>query len=107
MKDFIQKIKDRFQKKKTWESNQANPHKHWIIMLLTFLVVGGLLIVFSLYILYKIKNEQIFQTTSSVDTSSNSIKENLIKQVTETFEKKAEKTKDIKNNTSGFEDPSL
>ena len=107
MKDFIQKIKDKFHKKKTWEPDQINPHKHWIVMLITFLVVGGLLIIFSLYILYRIKNEQIFQSASSTNTNSSNLKENLIKQVTETFEKKAKKTSEIKNNPPVFKDPSL
>ena len=107
MKDFIQKIKAKFAKKKTWESDQINPHKHWIVMLLSFLIIGGLLIVFSLYILYKIKNEQIFQSAPSTNTNSSNIKENLIKQVTDTFEKKAQKTSEIKNNSTIFKDPSL
>jgi Na+/melibiose symporter-like transporter len=107
MKNFIQKIKDKFSKKKTFDSSQINPHKHWIMMLLTFLVVGGLLIVFSLYILYKIKNEQIFQAAPNTGTSSSNLKENLIKQVTETFENKAKKTNEIKNNPPVFKDPSI
>lgn len=107
MKDLIQKIKDKFRKKKVWVSDQTNPHKHWIIMLLTFLIIGGLLIVFSLYILYKIKNEQIFQSVTNTNTNSSNIKENLIKQVSETFEKKAQKTEDIKKNPPIFKDPSI
>ena len=106
MKDFIQKIKAKFNKKKSWESDQINPHKHWIIMLLSFLIIGGLLIVFSLYILYKIKNEQIFQSSPNTNTSSSNLKENLIKQVSEIFEKKVQKTSEIKNNPPVFKDPS-
>lgn len=107
MKNFIEKIKNSFTQKKSQDPHIINPHKHWIMMLVSFLVIGGLLIIFSLYILYKIKNEQIFQSTPSTSTNSSNLKENLIKQVSESFEKKIEKTNEIKTKAPVFKDPSL
>lgn len=107
MKNLSKKIKELFIKSKKEYSGQINPHKHWMFLLVSFFLTGGVLIVFSLYILYKIKNEQIFQSSSSVENKPSQLKEDLIKQVTDTFEKKAQKTEEIKKTPPVFKDPSI
>lgn len=107
MKNFLQKIKDKFTKKNVETPSTINPHKHWMIALKMFFVLILLLTAFSLYILYQIKNEQVFQAKPATQDNSKQLKEDLLKKVTETFDKKAKKVSEVKSNSIIFKDPSL
>lgn len=107
MNKFLAKFKIKKQSKSLKVSNMVNPHHHWIVLLVTFLFVTSLLIVFSLYLLYQIKNEQIFKAKPVTNQEVSPIREKLLNSVTDYFDQKAEKEKGIKGNTNSYEDPSL
>ena len=107
MNKFLAKFKIKKQPKSLKVSNMVNPHHHWMLLLGTFLFVTSLLIVFSLYLLYQIKNEQIFKVKPVTTQEVSAIKEKLLNAVTEFFDLKAAKEKGIRSNTATYEDPSL
>jgi hypothetical protein len=85
----------------------VNPHKHWRLLLQIFSIVFICLIIFSFYLLYEIKNEQIFQINKTVDIPVNIIKEKTFKNVTDFLQQRKETQNSIKNNLSPRIDPSL
>ncbi len=87
-------------------SNKINPHKHWVILLRIFFIVVCFLIVFSLYLLYQIKNEQVFQVKPIQENQPSLLKENLLKSVTESFNQKAKNESELKKNPTSYTDPS-
>lgn len=86
---------------------KINPHKHWMALLYIFLISILILISISLYLLYEIKNEQIFQITIEQDNNQTLLKEDLLKKTTETYNAKAKRLIEMKNNFSSYNDPSL
>lgn len=104
---ILSKLKSQFGKGGFHASKVLNPHKHWRVMLWLFSLITVLLILFSLYLLYQIKNEQIFQVVPTSNEGTTILKENLIKNVTETFDKKAKRESEIRSGTSNYTDPSL
>jgi len=88
-------------------STKIDPHKHWIVLLRVFSIIVLILIVFSLYLLYQIKNEQIFQFKPISEGQSNLLNENLLKNVTDSFNQKAKKEAELKGKVQSFTDPSL
>lgn len=107
MKNILSKIKKLFSSHKEEGARFINPHKHWILLLQFFSIGVLVLIVFSVYVLYKIKNDQIFQTTSVIQDNNKSIKEDLLKNITESFDKKTKNETGIINNPPVYPDPSL
>lgn len=85
---------------------KINPHDHWKILLRIFLVLVGVLILFSLYLLFQIKNEQIFQIEVKHDDGTVLINQTLLKKVTESFDQKKALEKDIEEGKRVYEDPS-
>lgn len=105
MNNLLSKVKNRV--KGLHKSRFINPQTHWELLVKTFLIFALLLIIFSFYFLYKIKNEQIFNITpSSSDTPLNLVKENLLEKVNKSFEEKKLKSKEIKKKDILFLDPS-
>ncbi|MFA6393235.1 MAG: hypothetical protein WCW54_04090 [Candidatus Paceibacterota bacterium] len=86
---------------------KINPHKHWMVLLYIFLISILILISVSLYLLYEIKNEQIFQITIEQDNNQTLLKEDLLKKTTETYNAKAKRLIEMKKNFSSYNDPSL
>ncbi len=107
MKNFIQKIKNKFQKQNIEVSNVINPHRHWILLVRSFFVIIVLLILLALFILYKIKNEQIFQVESTNKEPPSLLKDKLLKDVINSFDIKAKKESELKTNPPVYRDPSI
>ncbi|MEK7585716.1 MAG: hypothetical protein AAB477_00560 [Patescibacteria group bacterium] len=107
MKNILDKIKNIFTSKKRLTSSVVDPHKHWTMLLWIFLALVTLLIVFSFYLLYEVKNEQIFQVTPTIEDNSIKLKETLLNEVTESFNQKNKKEAELKANPPSFKDPSI
>ena len=105
MKIFLKKFKNKI--KKLVSFKKINPHRHWRILLCVFFTVITLLILFSFFLLYKIKNQQIFKINSESNTTTVLINEKLLKKVEESFEQKLIKVQEIKEGLKEYEDPSL
>lgn len=105
MENFTRKIKNLFKKKNIQGPEIINPHKHWIIILWVFFVVIVILIIFSFFMLFKIKNAQLFQVSPTVQDNNNLIREDLLKNVAESFNTKAAKEKELITSPSKYSDP--
>ena len=104
MNTILQIIKSN---KRVGDIFKINTHKHWRILIFIFFLIVFLLIIFSFYILYQIKNDQIFQVNKVESNQKSVLKEDLLKKTTSLFETKNKKQIDISNNTSYYNDPSL
>jgi hypothetical protein len=105
MNSLFKKIKNKIND--LFSLNKINPHTSWKNLLFTFFIIVVLLILFSLYFLYQIRNQQIFKIIYSAPSSPNIVKEELLKKVEESFERRLIIEKEIKNNLKSYSDPSL
>ena len=104
MKDSMPKIKNKIRSSLSFK--KMNPHLHWKRLMYFFIVLVVLLVVFSIYLLFKIKNDQIFQIDSNSNMEPKLVDEKLLQKVTESFESKLIKEKEIKSGTKTYKDPS-
>ena len=86
---------------------EINPHKHWVFLLYVFFISISISILFSLYFIYEIKNEKIFQAKAEQKVKQSLLKEDLLKKITDLFNKKDLKRQEINNNLLPYRDPSL
>ena len=107
MENILEKFKSKSLRSKIKTSSMINPHKHWINLMWGFLTIIIILTVLSIYLLYKIKNEQIFQVAPTITDNSATLKESILKEVIGSFDEKAGKEKEIKTKTAPYIDPSL
>lgn len=107
MNNTLEKIKNKLISKGIHKADTVNPHSNWKFILRIFFIIVSCLILFTFYILYQIKNEQIFQVTPKSITPPSPIKENLLKRITDSFDKKAEKITQLKTTPVVYPDPSL
>ena len=97
-------------KKQTFISQKrkvSNPHYHWTILLRVFGLIGVGLFAFSIYLLFKIKNDQIFQFSNTAPSKTISVNEKSLKKVTEIFNQKKARFFEVKNTPPKYQDPSL
>lgn len=84
-----------------------NPYVSWIMLVKIFLFLVVVLIVFSLYILYLIKNDDGFKITSDISNNPPSlIEEDLLNKVNESIKRKELNNKNIESGDIRFLDPS-
>ncbi len=109
MKNFTDKIKNIFKKptKSVSPRMLPNPHRHWKMLLWVFFVIVLILIIFSLYLLYEIKNDQVFQATPAFEENTNLLREDLFKTTTDLFDQKANTEGELKSNPPSYRDPSI
>ncbi len=105
MNNFSLKIKNKL--KLISDFLKINPHRHWIFLLYVFFVLNIILIIFSLYLLYEIKNEQIFQIKIDKQIKQTLLKDDLLKKVTDLYDAKAKIEQEIKNKPFLYSDPSF
>lgn len=105
MQKFLSKIREQINKIHNFF--QINPHKHWKFVVSVFFVFVFVLVLFSLYLLYEIKNDQIFQVKKEQQETKTLLKESLLKNTIREFEIKAKEETDIKNGIYTYSDPSL
>jgi len=101
MKDFLTKIKNFFQFKV-----KVNPHVYWNNLLYVFFTIIVIFIFFSFYLLYKIKNQQIFQNSDTPKETPSLMNEKLLEKITSSFNAKIIKQNEIKNTPVIYKDPS-
>lgn len=105
MKEFLLKIKEKI--KSLIPFRKLDPHVYWNNLLYIFSIIVVFLIIFSFYILYQIKNQQIFQIAPvSTDTHS-LINEKLLNIVNSSFDAKKAKEKEIQDGLDSYKDPSI
>lgn len=105
MSTFLLKIKNLI--KHLSNFFKINPHKHWIMLLYIFFTLTVMLILFSCYILFEIKNEQMFQVKEEQKEKPNLLKEELLKNTLERFDQKTKVETDITSNPLPYKDPSI
>lgn len=105
MNIFFARLKTKY--RNIVKPKNVNPHLHWSILVEFFLVITVLLIAFGFYLLYKVKNEQIFQVDqSTVSKSPVLVKDKLLNQVNDSFKNKELRSNDILSGKISFPDPS-
>ncbi len=86
---------------------RTNPHHHWNILLSVFACVGCALFVFSLYLLFQIKNDTVFREGTVAPTETQSVDVNILEKVTNIFDFKKTRHESVKINPTVFSDPSI
>lgn len=100
---IIQKFKNYFRKIKDFF--RMDSHRHWnVIVHFSFFIIL-IIICFSIFLLYKIKNDQIIKKSDIKKEPVIFIKEDLLKKIDLYFEEKELKSQDIKNNPFPYGDP--
>ena len=87
-------------------SLNMHPAHDWKIVVRISLLIGVLLILFSLYLSYSITHDQIFQATSATSNNLASIKENLLQSTLNSFANKATKEQALLQTAPVVTDPS-
>lgn len=105
MKKLLSKINDKL--KSLIPFRKVNPHVYWNSLLYIFCITIVLLILFSLYMLYDIKNQQALQIDPATSTTLSLINEKLLEKVNASFDSNLAKEKAIQNNLNSYKDPSL
>lgn len=86
MKEFLFKIKNKLNNLTVFD--KINPHKYWNRLLFLFLSTLLILVIFSIYLLSQIKNQQIFQTIEIEKETPVWVNEKLFKNINEYFNSK-------------------
>ncbi|HEY5588927.1 MAG TPA: hypothetical protein VIK86_08235 [Candidatus Paceibacterota bacterium] len=102
MKESLLKIKN-----KIISFKKINPHNHWNILLYIFFAIIIVLVIFSLYLLIDLRNQQSLQMTPGFVETPSLMNEKLLNKVTESFSIKALKEKAIKDGVTSYKDPSI
>jgi len=105
MKEPFLRIKNKLNKLVSFK--KINPHNHWNILQYIFLIIISMLIIFSLYLLINIKNQQALQLAPDFKNPPSLVNEKLLNKVMESFDIKAQKEKEIKSGTISYKDPSI
>jgi hypothetical protein len=71
-------------------------HKHWSNLLKVFFILVILLLLFNFYLLYQVKNEQIFQIESEKKETPDLINEKLLDKINKSFELKSYNENEIR-----------
>lgn len=107
MQEFFNKIKKYFTKQKSFRKKPINPHKHWAIILSVFFISVIALVIFSLFLLYEIKNDKFSQTVRSESVSKSAINQTLFDKVMADFNHKSQRLEELKTTPEVIKDPSL
>jgi len=104
----IDSLKNIFHKKpkKAKLVKGVNPQHDWMVTLRIYLFVGIVLILFSLYFLNKLKNDEFFNSNGSGNTSPATIDQKMLDTILSSFQNKANMVNDIKLGDKVFVDPS-
>ena len=89
------------------KENFMNPQSSWIRLVKIFLALALILIFFSFYVLYLIKNDDGFKNSDDISKDPPSlIREDLLEKVNESINQKEINNKNLKSGDIKFEDPS-
>ena len=105
MKEILAKIENKLNEFNSFK--KINPHVHWKNLIYIFFILIIILILFSFYLLFEIKNQQVFKVVSPATESPNLMNEALLKKVTKSFDDKLIKQKEIQDGLYSYKDPSL
>jgi hypothetical protein len=105
MKNFLKNIK-KGGSRGFGRTRHINSHKHWIVLIKIFLAISLLLILLAFYVLYKIKNEQIFQVISNEEETPVIVNEKLLNEFNEALLNKETRKKEIEEGNTVLPDPS-
>ncbi len=105
MDEFLNKTKNQI--KNLNSLSKINPHKHWRYLVNIFFVFVFMLILSSFYLMYQIKNQQIYQVNPSSGQEAVLINEELLEKVRQSFNEKLITQEEIKNGLRSYVDPSF
>ncbi len=94
-------------KKSSHVMHELNPHRQWIILVRASIFVGFGLVAMSIYFLFQIRNDQVFQFSRSRTVKTQAVNEKALKKTTDLFEEKARIHEDLIKNAPVYRDPSI
>ncbi|ETB64173.1 TPA: hypothetical protein DIC38_00350 [Candidatus Nomurabacteria bacterium] len=103
MKKILQYIKNIFSKIKIFF--KIDSHKHWNFIVQASFFIVCILICFSLFLLYQIKNDQITGNFEIKKDPVVIIKEDVLNEIISDFEEKENKSEETKNSVFPYSDP--
>lgn len=96
-----------FFKKDTLKMDKTiNPHRDWVVFLWILFFVSSFLIISSLYLLSKIKKDEIFKINRKTGVGQVSINKDLLEKTLERFQEKKNAGDKIFMEGVSFSDPS-
>lgn len=87
--------------------DEINPHLHWKYLVNIFFILIFILISFSFYLMYQIKNQQMSQASPVVEGRDIMVNEKLLEEVNQSFKNKNLIQKDVEEGIKFYQDPSL
>ena len=84
-----------------------NPHRGWRNLVWFAIFYGFMLIVFSMYLYFQIKNDNIFNVKQSDETKSEIIKQDILEKILNDFKEKENMSTQILEGNIKFIDPSI
>lgn len=105
MNNFFSKTKSRVIKFISFD--EINPHEHWKYLINVFFILIFILILWSFYLMYQIKNQQIFQVISIGEEKVVMVNEKLLEEVKQSFVDKLLIQKETKEGIKSYPDPSF
>jgi len=105
MNNIQLKIKSFF--KKFVNFFNVDSRKHWAFLLYVFFTLATVLILFSLYLLYQIKNDKIFQVKIEQEAKKDILQDDLLKKTTNESNRKNNNILDLENKPFPYKDPSI
>lgn len=86
--------------------NCISPHKGWYTLVWVVIFSGFMLIVFSLYLFSKIKNDTLFNVKEIEEVKTENINQKLLEKILDSFKQKELNREKLTNGEINFSDPS-
>jgi hypothetical protein len=84
-----------------------NPNKHWLFLVKTFIIMSVGLIIFSLYLLFIVSDDNSFQSANNQSKNPPVfVEEGLLEKVRDSIKEKNTERQDIESGIIYFVDPS-
>lgn len=105
MNDFFNKTRNKIIKFISFD--EINPHEHWKYLINIFFILIFILILLSFYLMYQIKNQQIYQVIPTEEEKVVTVNEKLLEEVKQSFADKSIIQNETKEGLKSYKDPSL
>ncbi len=104
---FLQKIQNSLYGNKTFKKKSLIAvHRDWVIILWSMFISAVVLIVFSFYLLQKIRDDEIFHVNKNTSKNNIVVNQKLLDDTISRFVDKSKNTESVLKNKGLFIDPS-
>lgn len=108
IKKFFIVLKERFGLRGTVSARaMIRPMRDWKILFVVFIVLNGIIIVFSAFLFLEINKGEIFLVEPATPSGIDTVDRNALREILFSFEEKAEQFEALKTSRPTLADPSL